>query len=32
MIKWNSRALRAALALSAISAYVVTSGASMRWW
>jgi hypothetical protein len=32
MIKWNNRTLRAALVLSAISAYVVTSGASMRWW
>jgi hypothetical protein len=31
MIRWRSRAFRLALALSAIAAYAVASGAGFRW-
>jgi len=31
MIKWNYRATRVALVLSAIAAYAVASGAAVKW-
>ncbi len=32
MIKWNSRSLRVALALAALASYVVSAGATMKWY
>jgi hypothetical protein len=31
MIKWNYRATRVALVLSALAAYAVASGAGVKW-